>query len=180
MSTLRLLHGATNGSVLIEGERIARIGDIATFDVPDDTQTIDCSGATIVPGLWNTHVHFFERKWTGADALAPDELTEQLEDFTRYGFTTVFDLSSSLVNTQALRHRISRGEVAGPHIRSTGEGLVAPGALPPPMVMTVMGVMNTPLPEVGDVQPRGEKRANCSMPAPTRSRCFCRRTPEPW
>lgn len=152
MSTLRLLHGATNGSVLIEGERIARIGDIATFDVPDDTQTIDCSGATIVPGLWNTHVHFFERKWAGADALAPDELTEQLEDFTRYGFTTVFDLSSSLVNTQALRDRISRGEVAGPHVRSTGEGLVAPGALPPPMVMTVMGVMNTPLPEVGDVQ----------------------------
>ncbi len=152
MSTLRLLHGATNGSVLIEGKRIARTGDIATFDVPDDTETIDCSGATIVPGLWNTHVHFFERKWADARTLAAAELTEQLEDFTRYGFTTVFDLSSSLANTQALRDRISRGEVAGPDIRSTGEGLVAPGTLPPPIVMTVMGVMNTALPEVGDVQ----------------------------
>ncbi len=152
MSTLRLLHGATNGSVLIEGRRIARAGDISTFDVPDETETIDCSGATIVPGCWNAHVHFFERKWADASVLPADELAIQLEDFTRYGVTTVFDLSSLFANTRALRDRIARGEVAGPHVYSTGEGLVAPGALPPPTVMTVMGVMNAALPEVGDVQ----------------------------
>ena len=152
MSTLRLLHGATNGSVFIDGERIARAGEIATFDVPDGTQTIDCSGATIVPGCWNSHVHFFERKWADAGTLATDELVSQLEDFTQYGFTTVFDLSSSLANTQALRDRIARGEVAGPRVCSTGEGLVAPRALPPAIVMTVMGMMNTPLPEAGDVE----------------------------
>jgi imidazolonepropionase-like amidohydrolase len=152
MSTLRLLHGATNGSVLIDGERIARTGDIATFDVPDDTQTIDCSGATIVPGLWNAHVHFFERKWMDAPALGTTELAAQLEDFTRYGFTTVFDVSSLQTNTRVLQSRIASGELAGPRILSTGEGLVAPHALPPPIVMTVMGVMPTPMPEVGDVQ----------------------------
>lgn len=152
MPPLRLLHAATNGSVLIDGDRIARTGDISTFDVPDDTETIDCSGATIVPGLWNAHVHFFERKWADAAVLPADELALGLEDFTRYGFTTVFDLSSLLANTRALRDRIARGELAGPHVRSTGEGIVAPGALPPSIVMTVMGVMNTPLPEVGDVQ----------------------------
>ncbi len=152
MPPRRLLHGATNGSVLIDGERIARTGDISTFDVPDETETIDCSGATIVPGLWNAHVHFFERKWADAAVLPAGELAVQLENFTRYGFTTVFDLSSSFANTRALRDRIVRGELAGPNIRSTGEGLVAPGALPPPIVMKVMGVMNTPLPEVGDVQ----------------------------
>jgi imidazolonepropionase-like amidohydrolase len=152
VSTLRLLHGATNGSVLIDGERIARAGNIATFDVPDDTQTIDCSGATVVPGLWNAHVHFFERKWADASALPTNELDAQLEDFTRYGVTTVFDLSSQLANTRVLRDRIASGELAGPRILSTGEGLVAPGALPPPIVMTVMGAMPTPLPEVADVQ----------------------------
>jgi imidazolonepropionase-like amidohydrolase len=151
MSTLRLLHGATNGSVLIDGGRIARAGDIATFDVPDGTQTIDCSGATIVPGYWNAHVHFFERKWSDASSIPAPELAAQLEDFTRYGFTSVFDLSSSLANTHVLRARIASGELAGPRILSTGEGLVPPGALPPPIAMTVMGVMNTPLPEVGDV-----------------------------
>jgi imidazolonepropionase-like amidohydrolase len=152
MSALRLLHGATNGSVLIDGTRIARAGDIATFDVPDDTPTIDCSGATIVPGRWNAHVHFFERKWADAVSLSTSELAAQLEDFTRYGFTTVFDLSSLLANTRVLQSRIASGELAGPRVLSTGEGLVAPGAMPPPIVMTVMGVMPTPMPEVGDVQ----------------------------
>lgn len=152
MPKLQLLHGATNGSVLIDGDRIARAGDIATFDVPDGTATIDCSGAMIVPGMWNAHVHFFERKWADAGATTADDLSAQLGDFARYGFTTVFDLSSLLANTHALRDRIARGEVMGPNIRSTGEGIVAPGALPPPTVMTVMGAMHVPLPEVDDLQ----------------------------
>ena len=152
MRRLQLLHGATNGSVLVDGERIVRTGDIATFDVPDGTATIDCTGATIVPGFWNAHVHFFERKWADADAMKADELSAQLGAFVRYGFTNVFDLSSSLANTQALRDRIARGEVMGPNIRSTGEGIVAPGAVPPPDVLRVMGIMNVPLPEAGDVQ----------------------------
>lgn len=161
MPALRLLHGATNGSVLIDGRQIVRAGDIATFDVPDDTQTIDCSGATIVPGRWNAHVHFFERKWADALALSTSELGAQLEDFTRYGFTTVFDLSSLRSNTRVLQSRIASGELAGPRILSTGEGLVAPGALPAPIVMTVMGVMPTPMPEVGDA--RSARRAVQSL-----------------
>jgi imidazolonepropionase-like amidohydrolase len=149
---LRLLHGATNGSVLIEGDRIARAGEVSTFDVPEDTQTIDCTGATILPGFWNAHVHFFERKWSDASSIPAPELTAQLEDFTRYGFTTVFDLSSLQNNTRVLQSRVASGELAGPRILSTGEGLVAPGSLPPSVVMTVMGVMPTPMPEVGDAQ----------------------------
>jgi imidazolonepropionase-like amidohydrolase len=150
MSALRLLHGATNGSLLIEGDRIARAGDISMFDVPDDTQTIECSGAIVLPGFWNAHVHFFERKWSDASSIAAPELAEQLEDFTRYGFTSVFDLSSAWSNTRALRARIASDGVRGPWIRSVGEGLVASGAVPPPIVMTVMGVAPTPLPEIVD------------------------------
>jgi imidazolonepropionase-like amidohydrolase len=149
---LRLLHGATNGSVLIVGDRIARAGDVSMFDVPDDTQTIDCTGATILPGFWNAHVHFFERKWSDASSIPAPELTAQLEDFTGYGFTTVFDLSSLHSNTRALRERIERNDVLGPNIRSVGEGLVPIGALPPPAVMTVLGVAPTPMPEVADAR----------------------------
>lgn len=152
----RLLTGATNGDVLIDGERIIAVGDASSFEIPGDAQRIDCSGATIVPGLCNAHVHFFERKWSQAHATPAAELAAQLEDFTRYGFTSVFDLSSDWENTRALHSRVERGEVAGPRIRSTGEGLVPPGALPPPMVMAVMGVMPTPLPEVADARAAAE------------------------
>jgi imidazolonepropionase-like amidohydrolase len=152
MPAPRLLTGATNGNVFIEGDRIVAVSDRSSFETPEGVERIDCSGATIVPGLFNAHVHFFERKWSQAHATPATELAAQLEDFTRYGFTSVFDLSSEWENTRALRERIERGEVAGPRIRSTGEGLVPPGALPPPMVMAVMGVMPTPLPEVADAR----------------------------
>ena len=70
--------------------------------------------------------------------------------FTRYGFTGVFDLSSQWENTRRLRGRIESGEVPGPRIRSTGEGLVPPGAVPSEQVLNIMGVMRTPLPEIAD------------------------------
>jgi imidazolonepropionase-like amidohydrolase len=144
---LRLLTGATNGEILIDGDRIVAAGD-PLRDIATEVERIDCSGAAIVPGLCNMHVHFFERKWSDAGAIASEELGAQLRDFTRYGFTSVFDLSSAWENTRALRDRIERGEVAGPRIRSTGEGFVAAGALPPPIVMSVMGIAPTPLPEI--------------------------------
>jgi imidazolonepropionase-like amidohydrolase len=41
--------------------------------------------------------------------------------FSRWGFTTVFDLASVLENTLALRNRIETGEVRGPRILTVGE-----------------------------------------------------------
>ena len=67
----------------------------------------------------------------------------------RYGLQRV-RLSSRLENTQELRGRIESGEVAGPRIRSTGEGLISPGAMPSEEVTRIMGLMATPLPEVAD------------------------------
>src|SRR5262249_36605485 len=48
--------------------------------------------------------------------------------------------------------RIESGEVAGPDIRTTGEGLIAPGAAPPDHVLRMMGVVKTALPEVADAE----------------------------
>jgi imidazolonepropionase-like amidohydrolase len=137
-----------DGVVLIQNGRIAAVGG---RDLYQTSKQLDCSGFTITAGFWNSHVHFFERKWTNAAAISASELTRQLEDaFTRYGFTSVFDLSSMWENTQRLRERIESGEVPGPRIRSTGEGLVPPAAVPPEQVLNIMGLMKTPLPEIAD------------------------------
>jgi len=148
----RLLAGAKNGNVLIDGDRIVCLGDPSSFEIPADAERIDCSGATISPGFCNAHVHFFERKWWNARAIDVADLRVQLEDFTRFGVTWVFDLSSAWENTSIVRERIERGEVAGPRILSTGEGMVAPGSLPPPMVMAVMGLAPVSLAEIADAQ----------------------------
>lgn len=140
-----------DGVVVIRGGTIAAVGRRPLVSIPPAAPTLDCSGLTITAGFWNSHVHFFERKWSDAAAIPASELGRQLrETFIRYGFTSVFDLGSMGENTRQIRRRIERGEVAGPAIRSTGEALIPPGALPPAPVLRVMGLMPFPAPEVTD------------------------------
>ena len=140
-----------DGVVLIQKEKILAVGDKAQVPIPKDAQILDCSGFTITAGLWNSHVHFFERKWANVGAIPAPELTHQLQAMlTRYGFTTVFDIGSSWENTKLLRDRIESGEVPGPKIRSTGAGLVPCGGLPSDQVLALMGLMKFPAPEISD------------------------------
>ncbi|HYL63525.1 MAG TPA: amidohydrolase family protein [Candidatus Methylomirabilis sp.] len=138
-----------DGVVLIEGTTISAVGPKSQVRIPLDAQVLDCSGLAITAGFWNSHVHFFERKWSNAAAIPASELALQLEAMlTRYGFTSVFDLGSMWENTRAIRYRIESGEVPGPKIRSTGEALVPPGALPSDTVLSMMGTMKFPAPEI--------------------------------
>src|SRR5207245_5018402 len=93
-------------------------------------------------GFWNSHVHFFERKWSAASSIPAPELARQLQEMlTRYGFTSVYDTGSAWDNTRRLRDRVDSGEVPGPKIRSTGEALISPGARPSDNVLRILGDM---------------------------------------
>jgi imidazolonepropionase-like amidohydrolase len=139
------------GVVLVQDGKVAAVGTNASVRLPRNIQTIDCSGLTLTAGFWNSHVHFFERKWANVEAIAASELERQLQDMlTRYGFTSVFDIGSSGENTRRLRDRIERGDVAGPRIRSTGEVLVARGAVPPDAVIGALGYSAVRNPEIAD------------------------------
>jgi imidazolonepropionase-like amidohydrolase len=141
----------SDGVVLIQNEKILAVGPRAQMQFPETAHVLDCFGLTITAGLWNSHVHFFERKWSDAANIPAPEITRQLQDMlTRYGFTSVFDTGSSWENTRLLRDRIDSGEVPGPKIRSTGPGLVPPGALPSDQILGVMGLMKFPAPEIAD------------------------------
>ncbi|HYP02660.1 MAG TPA: amidohydrolase family protein, partial [Pyrinomonadaceae bacterium] len=120
-----------NGVVLIKNGRVAKVGEKHRVKIPDKTTVIDCTGLTLVAGFWNSHVHFTESKWENAARLPAAQLNQQLRDtFTRYGFTTVFDLGSQVENTQVIRNRIESGEVDGLKILTTGTGLVPEGGTP--------------------------------------------------
>jgi imidazolonepropionase-like amidohydrolase len=137
--------------VLIRAGKIDAVGSRAQVQIPQSAQVLDCSGLTITAGFWNSHVHFFERKWANVATIPAAELSRQLQEMlTRYGFTSVFDLGSMWENTRRLRDRIESGEVTGPKIRSTGEALIPPGALPSEQVLNLMGTMKFPAPEIAD------------------------------
>src|SRR5262245_22387824 len=138
-----------DGVVLIQGGKISAVGTRTAIRIPRTAQLLNCSGLTITAGFWNSHVHFTERKWANAAEIPASDLSRQLQDMlTRYGFTSAFDLSSEWKNTRILRERIDSGEVPGPRIRSTGEGLVPKGALPSEIVVNMMGWMNVRVPEI--------------------------------
>ena len=149
------------GVVLIEAGTIAAVGRRGEVPVPEGVPAIDCTGLAVSAGFWNCHVHFFERKWANAGEIPAAEVERQLREMlTRFGFTSVFDTGSDWANTRRIRERIESAEVAGPRIRSTGPGLVPPGALPSDTVLAMMGVMRFPAPEVADAaQSRAAARA---------------------
>ncbi|HKG20731.1 MAG TPA: amidohydrolase family protein [Blastocatellia bacterium] len=140
-----------DGVLVIRDGKIVAVGRRGAVRIPNGVATLDCSGLTITAGFWNSHVHFFERKWADAANIPEPELAGQLQAMlTRYGFTSVFDLGSPWENTRRLRERIESGEVPGPRIHSTGEALIGKGWLPPDIVLRVLGVMLFPAPEVSD------------------------------
>ena len=47
--------------ILIEGERIRAVGTVGTLPVPDGATVISTEGMTVLPGLWDMHVHLMIR-----------------------------------------------------------------------------------------------------------------------
>lgn len=146
-----------DAAVVLRDGSIDEVCPNAGAETFPDATAVDCSGCSVTAGFWNAHVHFHERKWADAGQIPAPELQRQLDELMRFGFTSVFDLSSQFSNTQALRGRIERGEVRGPRILTTGEGLIATGGAPPPEVFRALGLVETALSEVSNAESARER-----------------------
>jgi imidazolonepropionase-like amidohydrolase len=51
---------APNSTVIIAGRRIASIGPAASIPVPAEATVIDGNGKWVIPGLIDSHIHFFQ------------------------------------------------------------------------------------------------------------------------
>ena len=50
----------TDADILIEGNRISRIGHNLDLPAGADAEVLDCTGCVVMPGLVNTHHHFYQ------------------------------------------------------------------------------------------------------------------------
>jgi len=48
-------------TVVIRGDRISEIGPAATLRPPQDAQVVDGTGKFLIPGLWDMHVHWYNK-----------------------------------------------------------------------------------------------------------------------
>jgi imidazolonepropionase-like amidohydrolase len=131
--------------VLIRDGKIVAAGARNSVQIPKGARNSECSGGVVTAGFQNSHVHFMEAAWNDAAHAPAAGLTRQIEAMlTRYGFTTVFDTASDVLNTVALRQRIEKGDIRGPRILTAGIPLYPPDGIPfylrdlPPEVLAKM------------------------------------------
>jgi len=114
-----------DGTILVHNGRITAVGPSATIKPPRFARAVtvlNCQGLIVTAGFWNSHVHFLTPGLLHADKRSSDEISSQLDQmFTRWGFTTVFDIASVLDNTNNIRRRIEEGEIRGPRVLTVGE-----------------------------------------------------------
>ncbi len=106
--------------VVISGNKIQSVGSQGAVTIPADATVIDTSGKTILPGLFDSHVHF-------RNFHAPLYLY--------WGVTTVGDLGNPRGWILDYRDAIAKGRAIGPYIVTSGPKLnqpLTPGAEPVP------------------------------------------------
>lgn len=121
---------APRSTVIVEGERIARIVRGGEPVLPRDAERIDCGGRTLMPGLSDAHVHCaivetdpakMRRESPATVAL---RIKDVLEQTLAAGFTTVRDAFGL---DWGFAQATERGLVNGPRILFTGSCLSQTG-----------------------------------------------------
>ncbi len=115
-------------SVLVEGERIAEVGERAIR--AEGARRIDLGGRTLMPGLIDAHVHAAITTMNLAAmtqrplSLVAHEAGRILEGMLRRGFTTVRDAGGA---DWGLAQAVERGLVRGPRLFFSGRTLSQTG-----------------------------------------------------
>jgi imidazolonepropionase-like amidohydrolase len=122
---------AISGQVVISGTKIESVASAPNKRATAAAKAPRCNGGVLVAGFQNSHVHFTGDEFRDARNQRAEALDAALTRMlTRYGYTTVFDITSDGDNTLALRDRIEKGEVHGPRILTVGWALFPPHGLP--------------------------------------------------
>lgn len=124
-----------NMVLVIEGERISRVGPAAEVQIPAGSQVVDLSRDWVLPGLIDCHTHLSYR----ADQYDPiNEVKLTPFDFGFYavvnanrtlqaGFTSVRDVSSPPFLAVDLRRTIDDGFIPGPRVVASGPAISITG-----------------------------------------------------
>lgn len=136
-----------NMTILIDGEKITKIGSSEEIKIPDGYETADGQGKYIMPGLINAHVHLFgsgkPMKAIGGgsaqkrlirllgskpglrvlDKMVQQHVMEELYS----GVTTVRGVGDLFYSDVKIRDKINSGKLLGPRLLVSGPAITVTG-----------------------------------------------------
>jgi imidazolonepropionase-like amidohydrolase len=128
------------GIVAFQDDEIIAVGPEAQFQIPEDIETIDGQGGTILPGFIDAHTHIMENSGS---------LQSALNRWLQSGVTTMRDLGSrygssdnSLPSIADMDERLAVSDNNVPTILIAGPILTAPGGYPTQTFPTVAREVN--------------------------------------
>jgi len=154
----------SNKTIIVKEDVIHSIED-GFVKVPKNAELIDLKTSTVLPGLFDMHVHLesetspdnYIKPFTLNEADIAYEAQKHAKTTLMAGFTSVRDLGGSGVNT-SLRDAINKGLVMGPSIYSAGKSIATTGGHADPTNGYKADLMGHPGPDQGVINGTAEAR----------------------
>jgi len=117
-----------NSVIIIEGERIKAIGQVGSLPIPRGAEIISTEGMSVLPGLWDMHVHLMINGHSDYDhwdktypplfesVIMPASARQLL----LAGVTSARDLGAPLKEIISVRDKINKGQLPGPTLYVSG------------------------------------------------------------
>lgn len=118
----------TNSVVIIKGEKIVAVGTMDNTEIPSDAEIISTEGMTVLPGLWDMHVHTMingHSDYVYWDKTYPPLLKDVIMPSSAHqllmaGVTSARDLGAPLEESISVRDAINNGEIPGATLYVSG------------------------------------------------------------
>src|SRR6266487_7112291 len=117
-----------NSVILIDGDKISAVGQVGSLAVPAGAEVISTEGMTVLPGLWDMHVHLqlvghsdydhWDKTYPPAyESIIFPAAAKQL---LLAGVTSARYLGGPLAPSISARDRINAGKIPGPPMYVSG------------------------------------------------------------
>ena len=117
-----------NSVIFVEGARITAVGTVDSLAVPKSAEVISTEGMSVLPGLWDMHVHLMlngHSDYTHWDKTYLPKLDSIImpasaRQFLLAGVTSARDLGAPLEASISVRDRLNKGALQGATVYVSG------------------------------------------------------------
>lgn len=117
-----------NSVIIIDGDKIVKVGTVGQTDIPANAEIISTEGMSVLPGLWDMHVHLMingHADYDHWDKTYPPLFENVIMPSSAHqlllaGVTSARDLGAPLKEIISVKNRINKGEIPGPTLYVSG------------------------------------------------------------